>query len=253
MVWDMGLGDTLSAPHRGIWQRLLKPGLPDMAEPVRWLPYTQIGSPGHQLARYLGRLGRWWRVTFWPEAHREFSTLVAALGLALLLGVILGRNVLALVLFSIVLSWLAVFSQGRDIARDPAQPATGRQGRLALVHALGEFGVPWLVGAMLMGRPSWAVILLGLCYTITYFGLIAPPPDFRLVGGSQAAAVLLLAGLRYPLTAGAMAILLMPQLGLHVWAAYLLAEQREAFNMYLRAVQPFVILSMTMAALTVAS
>jgi hypothetical protein len=106
---------------------------------------------------------------------------------------------------------------------------------------------------MLMGRPSWAVILLGLCYTITYFGLISHPLDFRLVGGSQAAAVLLLAGLRYPLTAGAMAILLMPQWGLHVWAAYLLAEQREVLLTYLRAVQPFIILSMLMAALTVAS
>jgi hypothetical protein len=253
MVWDMGVGDTLSAPHRGIWQRLLNPGLPDTAEPVRLLPYTQMGSPGHRLAGYLGRLGRWWRVTFWPEAHREFSTLVAVLGLALLLGVILGRNVLALVLFSVVLSWLAAFSQGPDIARDPAQPATGLQGRLAFVHALGEFGVPWLVGAMLMGRPPWAAILLGLCYTITYFGLIGHPLGFRLVGGSQAAAVLLVGGLRYPLTAGAMAILLMPQWGLHAWAAYSQAERREVFNTYLRAVQPFVILSMLLAALTVAS
>jgi hypothetical protein len=50
-----------------------------------------------------------------------------------------------------------------------------------------------------------------------------------------------------------MAILLMPQWGLHAWAAYSQAERREVFNTYLRAVQPFVILSMLLAALTVAS
>jgi hypothetical protein len=104
-----------------------------------------------------------------------------------------------------------------------------------------------------MGKLSWASVLLGTCYTITYFGLIGHALDFRLVGASQVVAALLLTGLRYPFSAGAMAILLMPQWGLHACAAYSPVEGDKRRNAYLRVVQPFVILSMLIAALTVAS
>ncbi len=252
VVWDAGVGSDSPAGQRGIWRRLLNPCLPDVAPPVRLLPYTQVGSPGHRLASHLGRLRRWWGAKLWPEAGREFATLVAVLGLALVLSAVLGRTVLALVLLCIALSWLAVLSHDRDTASGAAQPPSSRKGILALWHALGQFGTPWLIGATVMGGPSWAVILLGICFTITYFGLIHDTGDFRLIGTSQVSAALLLAGLRHPLSAGAMAILLMPQWGLWVWTDMRPKDHLAVPGTYLRIVQPFIILSMLLAALALA-
>ena len=81
-VWDLGAGHTFRLGHRGIWRRLLSPRLPDVAPPVRLLPYTQPGSPGYRLASRLGRMRLWWHDTLWPEAGQEFATLIAALGIA---------------------------------------------------------------------------------------------------------------------------------------------------------------------------
>jgi len=323
VVWDVGAGNTR---QRGIWSRLLGPRLPDAAPPVGFLPYTQAGSPGYRLAHHLGRLRRWWRDTFWPEAGREFATLLAGLGLASLLGAVLGRSVLVLVLVSVLLSWLAVLSERGNTTPDSARnlsenaqagrkPAPGvgqvsgglssagsnfqigtknlsenaqagrppvpgvrqvsgglssagsnfeiapkgsggHQGLATLWRALGEFGVPWLIGAAVMGGPSWAIILLGTCYTITYFGLSGHARRFRLAGASQAASALLLAGLRHPMAAGAAAILLLPQWGLYTWAAYAARSSGDrlgASGPYLRYVQIFILLSMLIAGLAIAA
>jgi hypothetical protein len=255
-MWEVGVGDALSAGKRGIWHRLLSPRLPDKAPPLRLLPYIQAGSPGYRLARRLGRVRRWWRETLWPEAGREFTTLVAALGLALLVGAILRRDVLVLVLVSVFFSWLAVLSDRRDTSRDSARRTRGRKGVVTLWHALGQFGVPWLIGATVLGGPTVETALLGVCYTITYFGLIHYARGFWLIGASQAAAALLLAGLRHPMAAGAIAILLMPQWGLHGWAAYadqVRGDQPPVSGSYLRYVQPFVLVGMLIAALVLAS
>lgn len=255
-VWDLGAGHPSPLRHRGIWRRLLSPRLPDVAPPVRLLPYTQPGSPGHRLAQRLGRMRLWWHDTLWPEAGREFATLIAALGLALLLGSILGRDALALVLLSIALSWLAALSTGKDTPTDASHPVTGYEDGMALWHALGEYCVPWLIGAVVMGGPSWPVVVLGVCGSITYFGLIRLTHGFRLAGISQAAAALLLAGLRHPWAAAATVILLMPQWGLYIWATNPPAKQIGAYSSatdaYLRGVQPFIILSMLLGALALA-
>jgi hypothetical protein len=259
-VWDSGVGSNGGRPlrQRGIYQRLLDPRLPATAPALRLLPYTQVGSPGHRLARHLGRLRRWWQYTLWPKAGYTFATMIAGLGLALLLGAVLGRTILALVLISVTLSWLATLSQQKDSNRGTTQRSSSRQGMATLWHALGEFGVPWLIGATLLGNPSRMLILLGICYTITYFGLIRYTEGFRLIGSSQAAAALLLAGLRHPLAAGAILISLMPQWGLRLWATD--HDQQSpgqydhvaATGTFLRYVQPFVIMSMLLAVLALA-
>jgi hypothetical protein len=268
-VWDNGVAPNQNPTpeertgkqmwHRGIYHRLLSPQLPDEVSPLSLFPYTQRGSPSHRLAHRLGQLRYWWQNILRPEAGREFATLVAALGLALLLGAALGRNMFALVLLSITLSWLTVLSHKRDVGKSIAQGPTGHSGFVTLWHAVGEFGIPWLMGATIMGGLSRPAILLGMCYTITYFGLTHYAKNFILIGTGQATAALLLAGLRHPLTAGAMAIFLMPQWGLHVWAAQpniqpLRQGLRPATSdIYLRTVQPFIILSMLIAVLTIAS
>jgi hypothetical protein len=253
VTWDVGVGN---AHQRGIWRRLINPRLPDKAAPSYLLPYTQAGSPGYRLALHLGRLCHWWRERLWPEAGREFATLVAGLALAVLLGAILGREVLILVLVSVLLSWLAALSERRDTNRGLAQGTRGRKDIAALWHALGAFGVAWLIGALALGGLSQAAALLGVCYTITYFGLIRGADGFRLVGASQATAALLLAGLRHPMAAGAMAILLLPQLGLHTWATALegsSGDRRATFDRYQRYAQRFVLVGMLIAALALGS
>jgi len=107
-----------------------------------------------------------------------------------------------------------------------------------------------------MGGPSQAAALLGMCYTITYFGLIRGAHGFGLIGTSQATAALLLAGLRHPMAAGATAVLLMPQWGLYAWTAHVERSSGvhpAASSRYLRYAQPFVFVSMLIAALAVAA
>ncbi len=246
VVWDLGVGDTSPGGKGGIWRTWLTARLPDDAPPLRLLPYTQPASPGRRLAVRLSRWRGWWQETFSPQAGAEFAALVAALGMALLLGAILGRDALALTLLTIALSWLAALAHTRERAIS--------QDTITLCHTLAGFGIPWLLGSLALGRPTWAVIALGSCYAITYFGLVhqaigevldpQATPGFRLIGASQVAAVFLLAGLRYPLAAGAAAILLLPQWGLHIWAA----EHPVAPGAYLRRIQPFVVLSLLIAA-----
>jgi hypothetical protein len=250
VVWDLGaprdqgVGDTSPGGKGGIWSMLLAPRLPDVAPPLRFLPYTQPASPGQRLAGRLSRWRRWWQETFAPQVGAEFAALVAALGLALLLGVILGRNAAALTLLYIALSWLAALTYKRD--------GVASRGVATLWHTLADFGIPWLMGSLVLGRPTWVIIALGGCYAITYFGLVHQAaqgaPDFRLIGASQVAAVFLLAGLRYPLAAGAVAILLLPQWGLHTWVT----DRPATPGSYLRGIQPFVILSLLIAAWAVA-
>jgi hypothetical protein len=248
VIWDVGVGNTHEG---GIWRRLISPRLPEVAPPVHLLPYTQAGSPGNRLAYRLSRLSRWWRDTLWPEAGRECATLIAGLGLAILLGAILGRNVLIFVLVSVLLSWLAMLAERKDTSRDK-----GHKDNTTLWHALGEFGVPWLIGAAGLGGLSPAAALLGVCYTITYFGFIQNTHSFRLIGASQVTTALLLAGLRQPMAAVATAVLLMPQWGLYTWTSQVekFSEDHPVVSgRYLRYAQPFVWVSMLIAALAVAT
>ncbi len=107
-----------------------------------------------------------------------------------------------------------------------------------------------------MGGPSQAAALLGICYTITYFGMIRGAHSFRLIGASQATTALLLAGLRHPMAAGATAILLMPQWGLYTWTSQVekfSGDHPAASGRYLRYAQPFVFVSMLIAALAIAT
>ncbi len=238
VVWDVGKG--------GLWRMLLTARLPDSAAPLRFLPYTQPASPGRRLAEQLSRWRHWWQETFSPQAGAEFAALVAALGLALLVGAILGQDALALALLSIAFSWLAALAAKSERATS--------QDVATLWQTLGNFAIPWLLGGLTLGRPGWIVIALGACYAITYFGLarqatgetLRPQAahSFRLIGASQVAAILLLVGLRYPLAAGAAAILFLPQWGLHTWAE----GHYTPPGAFLRAIQPFVVLSLLIAA-----
>jgi hypothetical protein len=237
----------------------------------------------------MGQLRAWWRETLRPEAGTKVASLAAALVLAVVLGVVLGTSVLILIVVSVALSWLAALAEQREASGSRTRPehetlaeqreAGGSRTRpeqatltraeretqgAAVWRALGEFSIPWLIGASIMGRVSGTVILLAVCYSVAYFGLIRPARSFRLAAAGQATAALLLAGLRYPLAAGAAAILLMPQWGLFRLETKLLGENPVSNSpggrpqgsplqsTATRYVQPFIIVSMVLAALAIA-
>jgi hypothetical protein len=263
VIWDLGVGYALSSQQPGIWSQLLSPGLPESVPPLRLFPYMRAGSPGYKLAHRLGQLSRWWATSFRDQQH-DFAALAIALGLAVAMSIILGWNVLALVLASVALSWLASVADERSAAQDRSTPVSNRANMGILWHSLGEFGIPWLIGATVLGKATWPVVLLGMCYTISYFALTRPSHLFRLMGASQGTAALLLFALRRPQMAGALAILLMPQWAVFIWANFLAtqsapspsvsgdAEGSTLPSTHMRRLQPFVIVSMLMAALALA-
>ena len=243
-VWDVGVGGPSAPAQRGVWRRLLTEERPGHGSALVIFPYTQAGSRGQQLAERLGRARWWWRESFWPEAGDEFITVALGLGVALLLGAVVGPAVLVLIVFSVALSWLAAFSQDEASSHSPSSPA--RAGN-STWHGLAEFGIAWLIGSVALGQPSPLVIALGVCYTATYLGLMRQPDRFWLAGAGQFAVTCLLIGLRHPLAAAVTAITLVPQWGLRTRAG-----SPGASGPYLRAVQPFILVSMVAAALAVA-
>ena len=243
-VWDVGVGGSSTRAYRGVWRRLLTDQRPGHSSALVIFPYTQPDSRGQQLAERLGRFRCWWRESFWPEAGYEFVTVALGLGVALLLGAVVGPAVLVLVVFSVALSWLAAFSQDEALSHSPSSPA--RAGN-ATWRGLAEFGIAWLIGSVALGQPSPLVIALGVCYTATYLGLMRQPDRFWLAGAGQFAVTCLLVGLRHPLAAAVTAITLVPQWGLRARAG-----PPGASGAYLRAVQPFILASIVVATLAIA-
>jgi hypothetical protein len=126
-----------------------------------------------------------------------------------------------------------------------AAASTTRPGA-ATLRALGEFGIPWLIGCLAFGPPAWPAMVLGVCYTIVYAGMLQQPSRFQLVGGGQLAAVWLLVGLRQPIAATATAVILIAQWGLHARS-----QDNAARAAGLRACQPLILLSLVGAVLAV--
>ena len=243
-VWDMGVGGSSTSAHRGVWRRLLTEQRPGHGSALVVFPYTQPDSRGQQLAERLGRFWCWWRESFWPEAGHEFITVALGLGVALLLGAVLGPAVFVLVVFSVVLSWLAAVSPDEPPSHSPASPA--RAGN-ATWRGLAEFGIAWLIGSVALGKASPLVVALGVCYTATYLGLLRQPDRLWLAGAGQFAVTCLLVGLRYPLAAAVTAITLVPQGGLRARVG-----SPGARGLCVRVVQPFILVSMVAAALAIA-
>lgn len=243
-VWDVGVGGSSPPAHRGVWRRLFTDQRPDRGSALVVFPYTQPDSLGQQLAEHLGRFRCWWRESFWPEAGHEFITVALGLGLALLLSAVVGPAVLVLVIFSVALSWLAAFSQDEALSHCPSSPAVAGN---PTWRGLAEFGIAWLIGSVVLGQPSPLVIALGVCYTAIYLGLMRRPDRFWLAGAGQFAITCLLVGLRHPLAAAVTAIILVPQWGLRASAG-----SPGASGPYLRAVQPFILVSMVVATLAIA-
>ena len=260
-VWDLG------ASPRGIWTQLQRPRGMGPTSPLVILPYTRPNSPAWRLAARMDRLRVVWQEAVWPQAGHAFIALLGALGMALAVGALLGRAAVALVVLSVALSWLAARVRGSSRQHS----ANGSQAGLATLCALGEFGIPWMIGCLAFSQLAIPAAALGISYTIAYAGLLERPVKIRpreqravapcavpcssalrkgtgltlaLVG--QLAALCLLVGLRQPLAAAAAAVFLVAQWWLHEHA-----DEGGAWEPYLRAAQPFMLASLLVAALGV--
>jgi hypothetical protein len=233
-VWDLG------ACPDGLWGQLRRVTTPGGVSPVVVLPYTRRYSPAWSLGERIGHRGVRWHNLFSSDTGQAFVALTGALATAIVLGAALGPATLMLVVLSALLSWLSARLHGHSTP-------DFRSG-LAALHALGEFGIPWLIGCLLVGSLLWPAVILGACLTIAYTGVLQDPVRFRLVGGGQLAAVCLLVGLRQPLAATAAGVFLIAQWGLHS-----ATHRQHPSELCVRAVQPFILASLLVAALAVAA
>ena len=233
-VWDLVAGRTGVRAQRHTLDG-------EAVQPLHWLPFTQPRSPAWWLAERLSRWrARWFARSDQPETQPGIM-LPAALALAVVLAVVLGYGVVLLVALSVLLAWLAARLAARD---DTGASANSRIGPSA-VRAFGIFGVPWLIGCVAGGDLDWPAVLLGLCLTIAYAGVLLTPLRFRLVGVGQLAVLSLLMGLRQPLAAALIAVGLVGQWGLASAAA------GRASDRLRRAIHPFILAGLLIGALAI--
>jgi hypothetical protein len=242
-VLTLGLVWLLADPLLGtVWESSV--GLRKYAgPPLHWLPYTQSGSPAWGLAERLGEWRTQWHAQRDQPEVQSCGAQAGALLLSVILAAVLGHAVLALVVLSVLLRWLVVRLSAGD---DRNALSVSRPG-LAVLQAIGGFGIPWLIGCLACGRLVWPAAALGVCLTVACAGMMQRPLRFRLLGAGQLAAACLLVGLRQPLGAAAVAIAFSAQWGLSSSAIGHNPEQLR------RAVQPFMLGGLFAAAAAVAA
>ncbi|MFQ5612831.1 MAG: hypothetical protein ACE5H9_11925 [Anaerolineae bacterium] len=230
-VWEL-------AVQSGIWRESLRAPLPEGTRvSLHLVPYATPGSWGYRLARWWGVLRAWWRMA--PgAAHGQSATAFAGSAiLALFLGLFLKPILIPLILLSVVLALLT----GRE---DLSTTVRGQR----FWQAVGNVVIPWGMGSLLFASslPLFSGLLM-VCYGLVYLGGLRQAAgqsegDHLLVMG-QAAAILLLIGLRAPLSAAVLTVVLLFQLILRNQAL-----RRGAYLWYLNSIQPYMVIGLMAAA-----
>jgi len=198
------------------------------------LPYTLPGTPGGRIGHWLGRLGTWWQEAFWPTCGSAIGAIVVALPTTALLGALLGPELLLLSGAALALMQLGVIWEG---GRDSVPP--GWDGLIAVA-------LPWLAGHATFGSvtlPSAGLAaLLAMAWGSAW--TTASRRARTVVIGSQLASAACLVALHRPLAAGALLLLLVPQIALLPWIPLNLPAKR-----YVRYMRPWLMAAMAVAAL----
>ena len=230
-LWDL-------AVQQGLWRRVTQAALPQPADRGFFLPYAQPDSPAGQLVMLVRRYQVWWQAYYWPEFGGQVVTFGVGLLLALTIGLVLNLSIFWLVVISISLTLWA----GQKADRLSAQGG----GRLS---SIVQLLLPWLMGATLWSPLSLFPLVLALCFWISYLG------GLRVLGGhhraewlffgGQAAALMLLLGLRILPGAALMSVSLTS-----IW---LFKSSFDNPAVWLDRAQPYLILSMITAGVAVGS
>ncbi len=232
-LWELALGTDW--PARG------DESPSDDKRALGALPYTVPGSPGYRLARWLGQRFHRWQTTLWPRTGSAVVGLFTAALLTVVLAIVLGRPVVAVSAAALVCIALAFFA-ARGGGRPPLWP-----------RAMVDIGLAWLAGHLAFASLTWpsvalAVLYTGVLLTRQFFATgYEQPPRLGLSNALQVAVVVLLVGLRRPVLAGAVGLLLTPQ-----WLMQPLLRHGWTRHGYLRRTEPLIMAAMLAAAVALA-
>ncbi len=205
-----------------------------LGEPSAALPYTLPNSPGDRASRRLGQLRVWWRNALWPTCGSAISSLVVALPVTILLGILLGQELLLLSAAALAVAQLGLAWEGGRGATAP-----GWDANVAVA-------LPWLAGHIAFGgTPTSHSIGLAATFALAW----GSAWQFRSIGGrilgvgAQLLATAILVALHHPLAAGSLLLLLVPQLALIPWL-----WRGQSASWYVRHARPWLMIAMMIAA-----
>ena len=205
-------------------------------DPIAPLPYTLPGSPGDRLSHWLGQLRTWWRSVCWPSWGLAFSIGIVALAVTAVIGPLLGTDSLLLSVAALALMQLGLAWEG---GRGTVPPK---------LDGLIAIALPWLAGHItfsgLLPPFSWGV---SLAYALAWGAAWRADSKWeRALGlGGQFLVALLLVGRHSSLAAGALMLLLIPQLVLIPWI-----RRGQPTSWYVRFTRPWLMMAMLVAAWT---
>lgn len=202
-------------------------------DPLRRLPYTLPGSPGDRASRWLGQLHAWWRDVFWPTCGAAFSAIAIALPVTVVLGALLGQELL-------LLSAAAFAAMQLGVAWE------GGQGNVAPGwDAVVAVTLPWLAGHAAFGSLTLSSVGMALVFALAWGSAWRAGSTWgcTLWVGAQLLAAALLAALYHPLAAGFLLLLLVPQLALLPWL-----RRSQPASWYVRHTRPWLMVAMLVAA-----
>jgi len=197
------------------------------------LPYTLPDAPGGRVRRVLGRLHAWWRDEARPNCGSSLQALVIALPVTALLGALLGPQLLLLSLAALALSQLGVlWEAGRGVV------PPGWDALIAVTW-------PWLAGHVAFGPVTLPSAGLAALFALSW-GMAWRTRSNRgraVAAGGQLLAAASLVALRRPFPAGALFLLLVPQLALLPWT-----RTDHPATWYVRYTRPWLMAAMAVAA-----
>jgi len=238
LLADLGWGSLWDLATSTDWFRIATEGWPPShPASVATLPYTQPNSPGGRLARGLGQVRGWWRETFWPAAGPSLLGLLAAIVLTAVLTLLLPERLRPLNAMLVALIGLGLLQQ--------------RWGRAPLAgEAFVQVGLSWLAGHLAFAEMGWPSLALALAFVLAIWGCLRLARGLRgglwLLNGGQVVGAALLAGLKQPLAAGAVGLLIFGQVALQ-----LVLNQDGDPAQIARRTWPWLMAAMLVAALVV--
>jgi hypothetical protein len=213
---DPVLGSVWTLASRiGVW-RLPEPkrANPGHHSSMPALPYTLPGSVGHRLSTFVAEANLRWQETIWPQAGSSVLGLGFLSLVALLLAASLGRGPLAVTVIALGVAAAALV--------DARSRGTVRAGLASCFLA----GLPWLIGHTALGGNAlekqglvaslqvlvWPTLYAMTWYSYHWLGEEQPHRGALLLSIAHVLAVATLVAVRQPIMAGAVTLLLLPQL-----------------------------------------
>jgi hypothetical protein len=170
-------------------------------------PFTRPRSPAGQLLRAFETLVGWWQGVLWPAAGEALTTAFLCTLLLVALSALL----------PVPLVWLhaafaVIVGMGAWMRRRSAAPLAGQCGVAV--------GLGWMAGYVVFAGFDAPSLALAFLYSGAAWGIVrmqaGRPAGLWLLAGTQTISGAILVWLGQPLAAGALALLLLGQIALHL-------------------------------------